>query len=142
MAAGCRKETNRKKEKTRCCTLVTFVQMQQWNLALTEFVSRRAERLQIPDVEVFNGRVFKKENGPGASARITISEKAHASINNRTFWPAPSYVRLWKFQDKTSAVTEVTDSILVSGGTERNSSTALSCPLTRMVRCANTSGCN
>ena len=59
---------------------------------------------------------------------MTISEKAHAAINNRTFWPAPAYVRLWKFQDKTSAVTEVTDSILVSGGTERNSSTAAQLP--------------
>ena len=55
-------------------------------------------------------------------------QKAHAAINNRTFWPAPAYVRLWKFQDKTSAVTEVTDSILVSGGTERNSSTAAQLP--------------
>ena len=59
--------------------------------SLTEFVSRRAESLQIPDVEVFNARVFKKENSPGASARITISEKAHAAINKRTFWPAPAY---------------------------------------------------
>ena len=96
--------------------------------SLTEFVSRRAESLQIPDVEVFNAQVFKKENGPGASARITISEKAHAAINNRKFWPASAYVRLWKFQDKTSAVTEVTDSILVSGGTDRNSSTPAQLP--------------
>ena len=60
---------------------------------------------------------FQERNGPGASARITISEKAHTTINKRTFWPSPAYVRLWNFQDKTSAVTEFTDSILVSGGT-------------------------
>ena len=79
MAAGCRKETNRKKEK-KTALYIGNICADATVESLTEFVSRRAESLQIPDVEVFNARVFKKENSPGASARITISEKAHAAI--------------------------------------------------------------
>ena len=77
---------------------------------LRTYIERRAEAVEAHTPRVYEAKVFVPVPGNSAGrdhetagARLTIAVTDLPTLDNRSFWPRPAYVRRWKFQPKQGA---------------------------------------
>lgn len=96
--------TNKKPGPKKAVFYIGKLKQNETEEHLTEFVNRRAQEAGI-ETEVFECKVFNKENSDGeparnVSARLMINDSSSDLITHWKFWPKPVYIRDWKFDDK------------------------------------------
>jgi len=81
------------------------------NERLITFVERRASFLKIAPPQVYSAKIFRTEGRATETigARIVIPAAQISTLNDRTFWPRPTYSRQWVFKEEHGPAVQPND---------------------------------